>query len=92
MTYSININSKLINPSKTLTKEEKIDNVIIEYALLAEILDLIEEQGNSKAILEKIKELKDTGILTKEGHSEEFNLAQSKDNQTLEQIRKLAGM
>lgn len=92
MTYSININSKLINPSKTLTKEEKIDNVIIEYALLAEILDLIEEQGNSKAILEKIKELKDTGILTKEGHSEAFNLAQSKDNQTLEQIRKLAGM
>lgn len=92
MTYSININSKLINPSKTLAKEEKIDTVIIEYTLLAEILDLIEDQGNSKNILEKIKELKDTGVLTKKSHSEAFDLVRSRDNQTLEQIRKLAGM
>lgn len=93
MTYSTFIHSGIVNPSKTQVSEEKEpETVVIEYDLLAEILTLANNSERVKTLLEKIKELKDTGILTKKAHGEAFDIKQSEDNKTLEAIRKLAGI
>lgn len=93
MTYSTFIHSGIVNPSKTSVFEKKEPEVVvIEYNLLAEILAMADSSARVKTLLEKIKELKDTGVLTKKAHSEAFNLSESEDNQTLDTIRKLAGI
>jgi len=93
MTYSTFIHSGIVNPSKpNLPEEKQPETVVIEYELLAEILNMAQDNQAAATLAEKIKELKDTGVLTKKGHSDAFKLEQSEDNKTLEAIRKLAGM
>lgn len=93
MTYSTFIHSGIVNPKKTQVFEKKEPEVVvIEYNLLAEILAMADDTDRVKTLLEKIKELKDIGVLTKKAHGEAFNLKESEDNKTLEAIKKLAGM
>lgn len=93
MTYSTFIHSGIVNPSKTQISEQKEPEVVvIEYDLLADILSLANDSNRVKTLLEKIKELKDIGILTKKAHGEAFEIEKSEDNKTLEAIRKLAGI
>ncbi|NBP16074.1 hypothetical protein EBU95_17070 [bacterium] len=93
MTYSTFIHSGIVNPKSTSIPEDKkqIEVVVIEYKLLAEILRQAGDGHSIDTLLEKIKNLKDTGILNKQAHGEAFDLEKSNDDKTLESIRKLAG-
>jgi len=93
MTYSTFIHSGIVNPKKTSIKEETaMETVVIEYDLLVDILEQAEDSKSRKELLEKIKELKDTGVLNKKSHGEAFALQKIEDTKTLEAIKKLAGM
>jgi len=93
MTYSTFIHSGIVNPKTTVLPENKEpETVVIEYDLLSEILQSVHGRKEIKTILEKIKELKDTGVLTKKSHAEAFELTISEDDKALKDIKKLAGL
>lgn len=93
MTYSTFIHSGIVNPKKTsVSKEPTIETVIIEYDLLVDILEQAQDATSRKSLLEKIKEFKDSGIISKKTHGGSFTLQNAEDTRTLEAIKKLAGM
>lgn len=93
MTYSTFIHSGIVNPKKTQILEKSVqETVIIEYELLADIIEQAQDADSRRAILDKIRELKHVGVLNKKSHGEAFSLQKTEDTKTLEAIKKLAGI
>lgn len=99
MTYSINIHSSIINPSKPKLedKTDQIDNVTFDIPLLTRILEFAREDIKDDAqlhdLITNILKLKDQGTLNMDHYDSIINFKQKDQNDIeLESILKLAGM
>jgi hypothetical protein len=99
MTYSINIHSSIINPSKpTLEdKTDQIDSITFDIPLLTRILEFAREDIKDDVqlhdLITNVLKLKDQGTLNMDHYDSIVNFKQKDQNDIeLESILKLAGM
>lgn len=99
MTYSINIHSSIINPSKPKLEDKKdqVDNITLDIPLLTRILEFAREDLKDDIqlhdLITNLIKLKDQGVLSMDHYD---NIVKFKDRDQndveLESILKLAGI
>lgn len=97
MTYSINIHSSIVNPSKPNLKGNKTqsENVTIDISLLIKLLEFSKNNNKDNQLQEMVTnllELKEQGPLSIDQYDKIVNFKQKQIDSELKSILKLAGI